>query len=74
MEGKILDNIVLRMKKDQLYNKNYCRLKETELKNKERQICMNEENILHWDDNIHKLMEKINGMKNVCVKNTEKRV
>lgn len=35
---------------------------------------MNEEGILHWDDNIHKLTEKINGMKDVCIKNSEQRV
>lgn len=36
MEGKILDNIVVRMKKDELFHKNYNRIKEEQLKQKDR--------------------------------------
>lgn len=47
MQTKILENIIMRMKKDQIFYKQYGRLKDEELKQKAKDLKCLDESLIH---------------------------
>ena len=58
-ERKTLDHIILRMKKDQIFYKQFGRVFEGHLGDKKKVVKALNENILLEDERIHKLMMNI---------------
>ena len=63
MQTKILENIIMRMKKDQIFYKQYGRIKDQLVKQKAKEIKFLDENLIHEDEKLHKLSTSLEGCK-----------
>lgn len=55
METKILEQIISRMKKDEIFYKQFGRLRDEELRRKAKEHKMMEETCIHEEEKLHKL-------------------
>jgi hypothetical protein len=73
MQTKTLENIIVRMKKDQIFYKQFGRIKDEELKRRMKEVKLLEEKLIHEDEKLHKLANSLQDCKDLYEKNKETR-
>lgn len=69
MQTKTLENIIIRMKKDQVFYKLFGRIKDEELKKKMKEAKLLEETLIHEEEKIQKLASNLQNCKDLYHKN-----
>lgn len=73
MQAKTLENIIVRMKRDQIFYKQFGRIRDEELKTKMKEVKLFEERLIQEEEKLHKLANNLQKCKDLSSKNQEAR-